>query len=212
MTTGGALPESLGTTSLWMQAQPPAFPPLAEDASVDVCVIGAGIAGLTTAFLLADAGRSVLVLDDGAIGSGETGRTTAHLSNAIDDRYAVIERLHGERGAELCADSHTVAIDRIEAIAAAEAIDCDFERVDGYLFLGPDDEPKLLERELAAARAAGLTTVDLFDTAPVDGFTTGPCLRFPRQAQLHPLRYLNGLARAVERRGGRIRTGTHVED
>jgi glycine/D-amino acid oxidase-like deaminating enzyme/nitrite reductase/ring-hydroxylating ferredoxin subunit len=212
MSSDAGLPQALGTTSPWMLAQPPAHVPLAADESVDVCVIGAGIAGLTTAYLLAEAGRPVLVLDDGAIGSGETGRTTAHLSNAIDDRYAVIERLHGERGAELCADSHTVAIDRIEAIAAAEAIDCDFERVDGYLFLGPGDEPKLLERELTAARAAGLTTVDLFDTAPVDGFATGPCLRFPRQAQLHPLRYLSGLARAVERRGGRIRTGTHVED
>ena len=212
MTAGGALPESLGTTSLWMQAQSPAFPPLAEDASVDVCVIGAGIAGLTTALVLAEAGRSVLVLDDGAIGSGETGRTTAHLSNAVDDRYVVIERLHGERGAALCADSHTAAIDRIEAIVTAEAIDCDFERVDGYLFLGPGQDVRLLERELDAARAAGLTTVDLFDTAPVEGFTTGPCLRFPRQAQLHPLRYLSGLARAVERRGGRIRTGTHVDD
>ena len=212
MSSDAVLPESLGTTSPWMQAQPPAHPPLAEDESVDVCVIGAGIAGLTTAYLLTEAGSSVLVLDDGPVGSGETGRTTAHLSNAIDDRYFVIERLHGERGAELCADSHTVAIDRIEAIAAAEAIDCDFERLDGYLFLGPGDEPKLLARELDAARAAGLTTVDLFDSAPVEGFVTGPCLRFPRQAHVHPLKYLAGLARAVERRGGRIRTGTHVDD
>ena len=131
MTSGGELPESLGTVSPWMLAQAPAYPPLSEDESVDICVIGAGVAGLTTAFLLAEAGRAVLVLDDGPVGSGETGRTTAHLSNAVDDRYFTIERLHGERGAELCADSHTAAIDRIESIAAAEAIDCDFERVDG---------------------------------------------------------------------------------
>jgi glycine/D-amino acid oxidase-like deaminating enzyme/nitrite reductase/ring-hydroxylating ferredoxin subunit len=212
MTSGEELPESLGTVSPWMLAQPPAYPPLAEDQSVDICVIGAGVAGLTTAFLLAEAGRAVLVLDDGPVGSGETGRTTAHLSNAVDDRYFTVERLHGERGAELCADSHTAAIDRIESIAAAEAIDCDFERVDGYLFLGPGDEPKLLMRELDAARAAGLTTVDLFDNAPVEGFATGPCLRFPRQAQLHPLKYLAGLARAIEKRGGRIRAGTRVDD
>ena len=212
MTSGGELPESLGTVSPWMLAQAPAYPPLSEDESVDICVIGAGVAGLTTAFLLAEAGRAVLVLDDGPVGSGETGRTTAHLSNAVDDRYFTIERLHGERGAELCADSHTAAIDRIESIAAAEAIDCDFERVDGYLFLGPGDEPKLLMRELDAARAAGLTTVDLFDTAPVEGFATGPCLRFPRQAQVHPLKYLGGLARAIEKRGGQIRAGTRVDD
>ena len=188
------------------------YPPLAGSESADVCVVGAGIAGLTTAWFLARAGRSVLVVDDGGIGSGETSRTTAHLSNAVDDRYFLIERLHGEVGAALCADSHTAAIDRIEAIAAEEGIDCDFERVDGYLFLGPDDKPKLLERELDAARAAGLTTVDLFETAPVTGFATGPCLRFPRQGQFHPMRYLGGLARAVERAGGRIRSGAHVTE
>lgn len=201
-----------GTTSLWMLDQPPRYPALAGDDSADVCVIGAGIAGLTTAWFLARAGRSVLVVDDGDIGSGETSRTTAHLANAIDDRYVVIERLHGEVGAALAADSHTAAIDRIEAIVAEEGIDCDFERVDGYLFLGPDDKPKLLERELEAARAAGLTTVDLFEAAPVTGFASGPCLRFPRQGQLHPMRYLIGLARGVERAGGRIRSGAHVTE
>jgi glycine/D-amino acid oxidase-like deaminating enzyme/nitrite reductase/ring-hydroxylating ferredoxin subunit len=203
------LPES-GTTSLWMGFQPPTCPPLDVDESVDVCVVGAGIAGLTTAYLAARAGRSVLVLDDGQIGSGETGRTTAHLSNAIDDRYYVIERLHGEVGARICAESHTAAINRIESIVAAEQIDCDFERVDGYLFLAPGDAPRLLERELEAAHRAGLADVQRLETAP--GFATGPCLRFPRQGQFHPLKYLAGLARAVERYGGRIRSGARVDD
>lgn len=206
------LPESGGTTSVWMLFQPPAFPLLDADESADVCVVGAGIAGLTTAYLIARAGRSVLVLDDGQIGSGETGRTTAHLSNAIDDRYFMIERLHGEVGARLCAESHSAAIDRIESIVAAERIDCDFERVDGYLFLGPGDEQRLLERELDAAHRAGLPGVERLASAPVAGFATGPCLRFPRQGQFHPLKYLAGLARGVERYGGRIRSGAHVDE
>jgi len=193
-----------------MLVQPPAHPALDADESVDVCVIGAGIAGLTTAYFLARAGRSVLVLDDGAIASGESGRTTAHLSNAIDDRYFGIERLHGEIGSRFCAESHTAAIDRIESIAKAERIDCDFERVDGYLVLAPGDEPSLLERELDAAHRAGLSAVELLATAPA--FATGPCLRFPRQGQFHPLKYLIGLARAVEAYGGRIRSGAHVDD
>ena len=67
----------------------------------DVCIVGAGIAGISTAYLLAREGLSVIVLNDGPIGGGETGRTTAHLSNAIDDRYVEIERIHGRRRARL---------------------------------------------------------------------------------------------------------------
>ena len=101
-------------TSIWMATVDiPSRPTLNEDMAADVCVIGAGIAGLTTAYLLADEGRSVVVLDDGAIAGGETSRTTAHLVNALDDRYFEIERLHGEKGARLGAESHTAAIDRI---------------------------------------------------------------------------------------------------
>src|SRR5690349_23650107 len=113
------------TTSIWMAtADVPDFPPLAADADADVCVVGAGIAGLTVAYTLARAGRRVVVLDDGPIGGGETGRTTAHLSDAFDDRYYEVERVHGELGARLTAESHAAAIDRIEEIVRRERIDC----------------------------------------------------------------------------------------
>src|SRR5687767_10267037 len=101
-------------------------PPLAGKEQANVRIIGAGIAGLTPAYLLAREGKSVVVLDDGPIAGGETGRTTAHLSNALDDRYIELERLHGERGARLAAESHTKAIDTIESIVTDEKIDCEF--------------------------------------------------------------------------------------
>ena len=151
----------------------------------------------------------MVVLDDGAIGSGMTGATTAHLANALDDRYFEIERLHGERGARLAAESHTAAIDRIESIVSRERIDCDFERLDGYLFCAPEHDEALLDRELAAAHRAGLHNVER-SGARRSAFDTGPCLRFPNQAQFHPLKYLAGLADAIERDGGRIYTGTHA--
>jgi glycine/D-amino acid oxidase-like deaminating enzyme/nitrite reductase/ring-hydroxylating ferredoxin subunit len=140
-----------------------------------------------------------------------TQRTTAHLSNAIDDGYTEIERLHGEQGAGLAAGSHTAAIDRIEHIIMEEHIDCDFERVDGYLFAAPNGPESALESELLAAHRAGLIHVERLSPAPLTGLMTGPCLRFPRQAQFHPLQYLAGLARALQARGGRIFTGTHVD-
>src|SRR5207245_5822966 len=125
-------------------------------------------------------------------------------------RYCEMERLHGEHGARLVGESHTAAIERIEQIVREESIDCGFERLNGYLYVRPDEAREVLDRELEAAHRAGLTEVERVPRAPLDSFDTGPCLCFPRQGQFHPLRYLAGLASAIERLGGRIFTGTHV--
>jgi glycine/D-amino acid oxidase-like deaminating enzyme/nitrite reductase/ring-hydroxylating ferredoxin subunit len=183
---------------------------LAEDVETDVCVIGAGIAGLTTAYLLTCEGKKVVVLDDGPIAGGQSERTSAHLSNAVDDRFSDVEKIHGVEGSRLAAESHTAAIARIESISQEEAIDCDFRRVDGYLFLGPGQSADLLDQEFEAARRAGLKDVELVDRAPLSSFDTGRCLRFPSQAQFHPLKYLAGLSEALVKRGGVIHTHTHA--
>jgi glycine/D-amino acid oxidase-like deaminating enzyme/nitrite reductase/ring-hydroxylating ferredoxin subunit len=198
------------STSVWFHtAHPPQRTPLAEDTQADVCVIGAGIAGLTTAYLLALAGRSVVVLDDRIPGGGQTGMTTAHLSNVIDDRYTEMIRLHGVDGARLAAESHRAAIARIESICSREGIDCGFTRLSGYLFLGPEHDERYLQDELNAAREAGVEVESLAQAA-VTGFRSGPCLHFPRQGQFHPLKYMNGLAAAFEANRGRIYTGTRA--
>src|SRR6185369_12314174 len=203
--------DSQATTSIWMAtANPPSPSPLKESIRTDICIIGAGIAGLTTAFLLGREGRSVVVLDDGMIGGGMTGRTTAHLSNAYDDRYVEIEKLHGAEASRLTAESHSAAIDKIAEIVSREKIDCNFEWVDGFLFGATPDAVDLLNDELAAAHRAGLTAVEKVTRAPVKSFDTGVALRFPRQGQFHPLQYLDGLARAIVRDGGRIFGQTHA--
>jgi glycine/D-amino acid oxidase-like deaminating enzyme/nitrite reductase/ring-hydroxylating ferredoxin subunit len=196
----------------WATGETPRFQPLTSNASADVCVVGAGIAGLTVGYLLAREGRSVIVLDDGPVAGGETGRTTAHLSNALDDRYYNLENLFGERGARLAAESHGAAIDLIEKVTHEERIDCDFERLDGYLFAPPDESKEELEREIDAAHRAGLRDVEWVERAPIDDFDTGRCLRFPRQAQFSPLAYMSGLARAFTRDGGRLHTATHAQE
>jgi glycine/D-amino acid oxidase-like deaminating enzyme/nitrite reductase/ring-hydroxylating ferredoxin subunit len=147
----------------------------------------------------------------GFIGSGETGRTTAHLSNVIDDRYTEIERLHGERGARLAAESHTAAITCIEDTVSKEGISCDFQRVDGHLILSPEHEEQLLLEEQAAAQRAGLTKVELLKQAPLSRVDR-PCLRFPQQAQFHPLGYVAALADLIVKHGGQIYTQTHATD
>ncbi|MBC7851891.1 MAG: FAD-binding oxidoreductase, partial [Pirellulaceae bacterium] len=200
------------SVSLWMRTEAGlSSAPLAANRLTDVCIIGAGIAGLSTAYCLLREGKSVAILDDGPIGGGQTQRTTAHLSNAIDDRYVEIERLHGLEGSRIAAQSHTAAIDKIEAIVADERIDCNFQRLDGYLFNPPGHSADSLDRELEAAHRAGLTKVERLPRAPLANFDTGPCLRFPGQGQFHPTKYLNGLMRAIVRMGGHVFTQTHVK-
>src|SRR5438477_11997583 len=206
-------PTSGTTTSVWMAtADVPSEKTLGQDTKTDACIIGAGIAGLTTAYLLTREGKSVVVLDDGPVGGGMAARTTAHLTNALDDRFYELERLFGEEGSRLAGESHTAAIDRVEAIVGEERIDCEFERLDGYLFLPANGKLQVLEDELPAAHRAGLTAFRRLDGAPLEAFDTGPCLHFPRQGQFHPLKYLTGLAHAIERDGGQIFTGTHADE
>src|SRR6188472_2929422 len=184
--------------------------PLQQDTTVDVCVIGAGIAGVTTAYLTARDNRSVVLIDDGPVGGGMTGRTTAHLVNAIDDRYIDLEKFLGEECARLTAESHTAAIDCADRIVREHNIACDFERVDGYLFLPPGGSVGELMDELEAIHRAGLNTVERADSVPNTKIISDAVLRFPRQAQFHPLKFLNGVARAIVDSGGKIFTGTRV--
>src|SRR5215212_3127530 len=140
--------------------------PLRQDIAAEVCVIGAGIAGVTTAYLAARENRSVVLIDDGPVGSGMTGRTTAHLVNAIDDRYMDLEKFLGEEDARLTAESHTAAISCAERIVREQKIDCDFERLDGYLFLPPGGSINELIEELDAIHRVGLADVQRVDSVP----------------------------------------------
>jgi glycine/D-amino acid oxidase-like deaminating enzyme/nitrite reductase/ring-hydroxylating ferredoxin subunit len=198
--------------TVWSHAALPAFPPLAVDHTTTVCVVGAGVAGLTTAYLLAKEGSGVVVLDDGLVGGGESGLTTAQLVTALDRRWADLARLHSREHLRVAAASHAAAIDRIERIVREEEIACELQRLSGYLFAAPGQSADVIHAEIAAAHEAGLGLVRAAERAPLLDFDTGPAACFPDQAQLHVLRYLAGLARAVERSGGRIYTEAHVTE
>lgn len=186
---------------------------LQESINSDVCIVGGGISGLTAAYLLQSEGKKVCVLEGYELGSGQTGRTTAHLSSALDDRYFNLEKLHGNDGAKLAAQSHTAAIQKVSEIVKNEKIDCDFAFVNGYLFIdGPDDKENILTKELEACQKAGLTTILSPEGLPIEGFGHRPNLRFSMQAQLHPLKYIKKLAEIIQERGGQIYTRTYAQE
>lgn len=198
--------------SLWFSdCKIPHFPQLNENIKTDVCIIGGGITGLTTAYKLCSEGKEVVLLDDGNILSGETGRTTGHLTNLLDDPYSDLERIYGVLGARVIADSHAAAIDAIEQIIQLESIACHFKRVNGYLFLGPKDKLATLQKEADAATQAGLR-VELLKEGNINHFKMGPCLRFYNQAKFHPLKYLAALAEAISKKGGKIFSLTHASN
>lgn len=185
--------------------------PLPGDIHCDVCVVGAGMAGLTTAYLLSRAGRQVVVIDHSeSPGGGETRYTTAHLASAIDDRFTEVARIRGKDSARLAYESHAAAIDRIEANIEAERIDCGFRRLEGHLFPGPGDE-KVIREEYDAAKAAGCA-VELLPEVPIPTLGKGPCLRFARQGTFEPSRYTAGLWAAASRLGARFYGRTRARD
>src|SRR4051812_19025173 len=201
------------SVSVWMGTidGTPSGPKVVEDETCDVCIVGAGVAGLSVAYGLAKEGKKIIVLDDGPTAGGETARTTAHLVFYNDDGLTKCESMHGEEGLRLSTEAHRAAVDRIEQIIREEKIDCDFYRVDGYLFITPGGEGMdFLEQELDAAHRVGLKEAQFVDRAPMKSFDSGRCLRYPGLGQFHPLKYFAGLAMAIRRMGGVIHNETHV--
>ena len=201
------------TVSVWMEtAKIDRQPALKNDIHVDVCVVGAGIAGLTTAYQLSRAGFRVAVIESRQLAAGQTQRTSAHLTNAHDNLYSEVEKIHGVEGTRIAAESHSRAIDFIEQTVQEHRMECDFRRLAGYLFKGPDQSDDLLQKELEAAHRAGLTEVNSVGRAPIPSFDTGRCLQYPRQAQFHPLKYLNYLVTQIRINGGEIYQDTAVKE
>lgn len=198
-----------GTRPVWAgTSEAVRYPGLHADSAADVCVIGAGQAGLSAAYALASEGARVVVLDKAQPGAGESGRTSAHLTSWIDDGFDAVSKHHGAETARLVAQSHAAAVDWIEKVVGAANIDCGFRRIPLYWFAVAGGREQL-EREHEATVHAGLSAV--LDAAPLfDPFGQGAAMRLDNQATYNPLQFVHGLARAAERAGAVIHGDTFV--
>jgi glycine/D-amino acid oxidase-like deaminating enzyme/nitrite reductase/ring-hydroxylating ferredoxin subunit len=196
--------------SLWIATSArTSYAPLRADVTVDVAVVGGGITGLTAALRLVEEGRRVAVLDMHGIAAGETGHTTAHLTEVVDGRYTTINTDFGVEGGRLVGESSRQAIDWIERTTAALSIACGFERVPGFLYTEREDDVAMLREEVEQASRAGVGAKFTRDV-PL-AFPTRGALRVERQAQFHVREYLLPIAARIAERGGLIFENTRAE-
>jgi glycine/D-amino acid oxidase-like deaminating enzyme len=203
---------AMTSRSLWMEIDvAPDATPLFTNERCDVAVIGSGIAGLSTAYELAKRDLSVIVIDRARICSGMTARTTAHLAPLCDDLMSEMTKLRGKELAKAFYQSQAEAVTRIEQIAGDEGIDCDFRRLDGYLFQGRRQSADIIDTELDAVRAVG-APVNRLVGVPLSGRADAHVLHYPDQATFHPLKYLAGVVRACATAGVRFFSETAVQE
>lgn len=196
-------------TSYWMaSAETPAHPPLEDDVSVDVAVVGAGIAGLSVARELARTGRSVALLEAGRIAAGVTAGTTAKVSVLHGALYGHLSDRLDEATAEAYATSQTMALEHVVATARLLGADCEIERQPAFLWTEDEAEVDLLRREADAARRAGLPATFTHETGLP--FGVAGAVRVEDQLVFHPRKYLRALAADLVAQGGLLHENTRV--
>jgi len=195
------------TDSVWTHLHPysanPTFPSLTQDLSTDICIIGAGISGIQTAYELVRRGKQVVMLEARDVLSGETGRTSGHLNNDLDDGYLEIAKKHGEKGAKIAAASHAWARDRIGEISKELGIECEYRKLPAYdISQYPrgtkewEKEEQELKEEADIQKRIGIET-HYDPNLTIKGWTGKIDQRggmvVGNQATFHPTKYLAGV-------------------
>ena len=191
------------TTSIWVkETESKSYPEFEGSQDFDVAIVGGGITGLTAGLLLQRSGKRVAILDNAQIAMGESGFTTAHLTQILDTRYHKLISDFGVEKACLAAASHRAAIDLIEKLSTEYSIDCQFEKVPGYLYSETGDDNADFEKEINALAKVNIPA-QLVESAPLP-FSTKQAIRIDTQAQFSPRKYLLGLADEFTKMGGCI--------
>lgn len=195
---------------VWSEVELPGFPSLDRSLDVDAVVIGAGLTGITSAYLLKKAGAKVALLERERCADADTGHTTAHLTYVTDARLNHLVKVFGKDCARAFWDAGAVAMDQIYELAQSEKIDCEFKWIPGYLHASfkelASDERELLEKDAALAQEFDFCA-QFVESVP---YANRPGVRFGNQAKFHPRKYLAGLLRTLEGQGSHVFENSEV--
>jgi glycine/D-amino acid oxidase-like deaminating enzyme len=193
--------------SSWQDVKGKAYPKLEKDLEADVVIIGGGITGVFSAYLLARTGKKVVLLEAESIGSGVTAYTTAFLTQVVDTDATDLVRMFGARKARLVWGSGRQALDAIEAVSRQEGIECEFMRCPLYYYANSEKEFLDLRKELTPMRELEPGVAEGNDDL---GFRHDGYLEVQGQAKFHPLKFVLALARAAEKAGASIFEGARA--
>lgn len=198
--------------SFWISSTPKTdYPALKEDLKVDVAIIGGGMVGITSAYLLANEGLKVAVLEADRILLGTTAHTTAKLTSQHGLIYAQVKRQMGAVKARQYAEANETAIKFVADLIDQKTIDCDFSWQSAYVYTQSEEFIQKLQDEQTVASELGIKAY--YQTEPLSiPISIKGALRFDKQAQLHPRKYLLALATMMAEKGGQIFEQSRVMD
>ncbi|MBK5232949.1 MAG: FAD-binding oxidoreductase [Thermoleophilia bacterium] len=197
--------------SVWMATTPKTdYAFLSEDLTVDVVVVGAGIAGVSVAYRLKELGKRVVLVESGRIVEGSTGKTTAKVSSLHGLIYTTLTKNFTDEGARIYGEANEAAIDEIERLIKEHEIDCDFSRLDSYTYAQDESGTAKVRREAEIAERLGLPA-GYTDEVPLPYPTYG-AVKFSDQAQFHVRKYLLALAERIDGDGSFVFENTKALD
>jgi glycine/D-amino acid oxidase-like deaminating enzyme/nitrite reductase/ring-hydroxylating ferredoxin subunit len=191
------------TEPCWAAEPRPSFPPLNRDLQVDALIVGGGIAGVTAAYLLAQSGKSVALIEKEHLCYGYTGRTTAHISYPTDEPINGLAKTFGENHAQAAWDACCASAQQIADNVRREELDCEFRHVPGFLYAAGHDLQTETRDLLDQTELAARLGFDVFFTqsCPV---THQPAMGFATMYKFHPVKYVNGLVQRAQAKGALI--------
>ena len=188
----------------------PSFSKLEKDIETDVCIIGAGITGIMTAYMLLNKGLKITIMEKGEICSGVTENTTAKITSQHGLIYNYLEVTFGTEFAKFYLESNENAIDMIEEIVKKENIECDFKRTDNYIYTCKEEYMQRIKDEVDTVRKLG-KNAELIEKANLP-FKIKSGIKFSNQAKFHPLKYLYKIVEILQKNGVEIYTNSIVQD
>ncbi|MGM0901475.1 MAG: FAD-dependent oxidoreductase [Bacillota bacterium] len=195
----------------WLQSELPTFPKLTEDINTEVAIIGGGMTGITSAYLLAKEGKKVVLLEAGRILNGTTGHTTAKVTTQHGVVYDELISHFGKEQTQAYYQANAEALQFVRDLVQQQQIDCDFSNEDAYIFTNSQQDMQKLINEYDAYEKLGIEEREYITSIPIP-VEHKAAIVIRNQAQFHPVKYLRHLVEEFVKMGGQIYENTTAVD